>query len=91
MRSQIPKTLSPDPFQRLADIGFALCGGRWRTALPKMIEIDRTTLFRWLNQDSPLPADVNAKLAKACRQRADQMAVDAIALVRLAQYLEAGR
>ncbi|MGH7095641.1 MAG: 4-hydroxyphenylacetate 3-hydroxylase N-terminal domain-containing protein, partial [Stellaceae bacterium] len=49
-------------------------GRRWKTAAAEALAIGRTTLYRYLNGDAPVPGDIRARLAAISRQPANPYA-----------------
>jgi transposase-like protein len=88
MRFDIPRMAPADRLDRLMVIGIAMYGGRWRSALAKRLDVDRATLFRWLTEESPLPDDIDNRLAMAVRWEAMEHAEALGALTALAPTID---
>ena len=49
-------------------------GRRWKTAAADALAIGRTTLYRYLNGEQPVPASVRARLAALAKRPANPYA-----------------
>jgi len=86
---QIPAKLPADPPARLRAVGTAIHGSQWQSAMAALLTIDRKTLYRWLTYGPP--ADLDTRLAQACRDLALTYQTDGRDLRELAETLEDGK
>lgn len=69
----MPTTLKHSP-ALLAEIGEALYGIQWRSALARDLEVAMQTVWRWDHGSNPVPAWAWARLAVVTRHRAELLA-----------------
>lgn len=88
MSLSIPASLPRDPVDRLTAVGSALHGARYQTALALSAGVDRRTVVRWVARDSPPPENLDALLAKACKERIGELILNITAIQKIAKILE---
>jgi hypothetical protein len=66
-------TISTITSDKLADIGRALYGERWQTALAADLRVADRTLRRWLTGEAPIPDNIGREARELLTKRIDKM------------------
>lgn len=70
--------------QDLTRLGELLFGNDWRRRLARALEVDRRTLYRWVDGEHPVPPGVWPDIATLCRQKGVVLTREAARLDKLA-------
>jgi transposase-like protein len=83
----VPAKLPAPPSARIVAVGKALYADRWQSALAEAIGVARSTLLRWVDNNSA-PDDLDARLRAAVAARRREIKEHGVELGRLAEMLE---